>query len=78
MIRSLVGRFDKLGSVADRRGRDSHRNIRTEDIGETVRQSVTADPSVSTRLCSSQLDWVPAMCYFDFKNWRIALFEKKN
>lgn len=55
MIRSLVGRFEELGSVADRPGRGAHRNIRTEDNVETVRQSVADDPSVSTRRRSSQL-----------------------
>ncbi|GFQ83853.1 hypothetical protein TNCT_635561 [Trichonephila clavata] len=37
VIRSLVGRFEELGSVADETGRDVHRNIRTEDNVETVR-----------------------------------------
>ncbi|GFY28551.1 putative transposase [Trichonephila clavipes] len=56
MIRSLVCRFDELGSVLYRPGRGDHRNIRTEDNVETVRQSVADDPSVSTRHLSSQLD----------------------
>ncbi|GFY71418.1 hypothetical protein TNIN_468361 [Trichonephila inaurata madagascariensis] len=38
MIRSLVGRFEELGSVADRPGRGAHRSIRTVDNVETVRQ----------------------------------------
>ncbi|GFS99499.1 hypothetical protein TNCV_4534661 [Trichonephila clavipes] len=54
MIRSLVSRFEELGSVADRPGRGANRNIRTEDNVETVRQSVVDDPSVSTCRHSSQ------------------------
>ncbi|GFY52592.1 hypothetical protein TNIN_185521 [Trichonephila inaurata madagascariensis] len=38
MIRSLIDRFEELGSVADRPGRGAHRNIRTEDNVETVQQ----------------------------------------
>ncbi|GFV22359.1 hypothetical protein TNCV_3924191 [Trichonephila clavipes] len=38
MIRSLIGRFEELSSVADRPGRGGHRNIRTEDNVETVGQ----------------------------------------
>ncbi|GFY77740.1 hypothetical protein TNIN_169841 [Trichonephila inaurata madagascariensis] len=53
---SLVGRFEELGSVADRPERGAHRNIRSEDNVETVRQSVADDPSVSTRRRSSQLE----------------------
>ncbi|GFX68562.1 hypothetical protein TNCV_1799751 [Trichonephila clavipes] len=49
MIRSLVGHFEELGSVADRPGRDAHQNIRTEDTVETVRQSFADGSSVSTR-----------------------------
>ncbi|GFY10846.1 hypothetical protein TNCV_1123681 [Trichonephila clavipes] len=48
MILSLIGRFEELGSVADRPGRGAHRNIRTEDNMETVLYSVVDDPSVST------------------------------
>ncbi|GFY72675.1 hypothetical protein TNIN_174491 [Trichonephila inaurata madagascariensis] len=55
MIRSLVYRFEELGSVADHPGRGAHRNIRTEDNVETVWQSVADDPSVSNRRRSSQL-----------------------
>ncbi|GFU61505.1 hypothetical protein TNCV_2288001 [Trichonephila clavipes] len=55
MIRSLVDRFEELGSVANRPGRGAHRNIRTEDNVETVWQSVADDPSVSNRRRSSQL-----------------------
>ncbi|GFY77089.1 hypothetical protein TNIN_462301 [Trichonephila inaurata madagascariensis] len=47
-VTSLVGRFGKLGSVANRPGRGAHRNILTEDNVEIVRQSVTDDPSVLT------------------------------
>ncbi|GFY75630.1 hypothetical protein TNIN_140681 [Trichonephila inaurata madagascariensis] len=49
MIRSLVGHFEELGSVADRPGKDAYQNIRTEDNVETVRQSFADGPSVSTR-----------------------------
>ncbi|GFQ71067.1 hypothetical protein TNCT_105931 [Trichonephila clavata] len=45
-----------MGSVADHPGRGAHRNIRTEENGETGRQSVADDPSVSIRRHSSQLD----------------------
>nr|CAH7741542.1 unnamed protein product [Callosobruchus chinensis] len=55
MIKSLVGRFDELGSMADCPGRGVHRNIRTEGNVETVRQSAAEDSSVSTRRHSSQL-----------------------
>ncbi|GFR27379.1 hypothetical protein TNCT_180401 [Trichonephila clavata] len=55
MIRSLVGRFEELSSVAYRPGRGAHRNIYSEDSVETVQQSVADDPSVSTRCRSSQL-----------------------
>ncbi|GFU59854.1 hypothetical protein TNCV_4726211 [Trichonephila clavipes] len=55
MIRSLADRIEKLGSVAIRPGRGAHLNIRTDDIVETVRQSVADDPSVLTRRRSSQM-----------------------
>ncbi|GFY77686.1 hypothetical protein TNIN_127431 [Trichonephila inaurata madagascariensis] len=55
MIRSLVGRFEELGSLADYPGRGAHRNFRTEDNVENVRQSVADDASVSSRRRSSQL-----------------------
>ncbi|GFY77770.1 hypothetical protein TNIN_379381 [Trichonephila inaurata madagascariensis] len=55
MIRILVGRFEKLGSVANHPGRGVHQNIHTEDSVETVRLSVANDPSVSTRRGSSQM-----------------------
>ncbi|GFY72188.1 hypothetical protein TNIN_208521 [Trichonephila inaurata madagascariensis] len=48
VIRSLVGRFEEMGSAVDHPGRGTHRNIRTEDNVETVLQSVADDPSVST------------------------------
>ncbi|GFR16847.1 hypothetical protein TNCT_664911 [Trichonephila clavata] len=35
MVRSLVCRFEELGSVADRPGKGDQRNIRTEDNVET-------------------------------------------
>ncbi|GFW20916.1 hypothetical protein TNCV_1714231 [Trichonephila clavipes] len=38
MNRSLVGRFEQLGSMADRPGRSSYRNIRYEVNVKTVRQ----------------------------------------
>ncbi|GFT82454.1 hypothetical protein TNCV_3350321 [Trichonephila clavipes] len=40
MIRSLVGRFEELGSVADPPERGAHRNIRTDNV------SIADDPSV--------------------------------
>ncbi|GFV54696.1 hypothetical protein TNCV_3844151 [Trichonephila clavipes] len=55
IIRSLVGCFEELGSVAYRPGRGAHRNFRIEDNVETVRHNVADDPSVSTRRRSSQL-----------------------
>ncbi|GFS28290.1 hypothetical protein TNIN_298871 [Trichonephila inaurata madagascariensis] len=55
MIRSFIGLFEELGSVANPPGRGTYRNIRTEDNLETVRQSVADDPSVSTRRRSSQM-----------------------
>ncbi|GFS61662.1 hypothetical protein TNIN_273341 [Trichonephila inaurata madagascariensis] len=39
-IRSLVGRFEELGSLADRPGRGAHPDIRTEDNVESVRQMI--------------------------------------
>ncbi|GFW19653.1 hypothetical protein TNCV_1605441 [Trichonephila clavipes] len=54
MIRSLFGRFEELGSVADRPGRQLQ-DICTEDNRETVRQSVADDSSVSTRRHFSQM-----------------------
>ncbi|GFS66588.1 hypothetical protein TNIN_258761 [Trichonephila inaurata madagascariensis] len=55
MIRSSIGRFEELGSEAGRPGKSAHRNIHIEDSVETVRQSVTGDPSVSTHRRFSQL-----------------------
>ncbi|GFY43554.1 hypothetical protein TNIN_422801 [Trichonephila inaurata madagascariensis] len=55
MIRSLVGNFEDLGSVAHRPGRGTNQNIRTEVNVETVQQNVAHDPFVSTRRLSSQL-----------------------
>ncbi|GFX28508.1 hypothetical protein TNCV_1153171 [Trichonephila clavipes] len=55
MIRSLVGHFEELGSVAVHPGRGANRSICNEDNGETVRQSVLHNPSVSTLRRSSQL-----------------------
>ncbi|GFY78852.1 hypothetical protein TNIN_185081 [Trichonephila inaurata madagascariensis] len=55
MIRSLVGLFEELGSVANPPERDTYRNIRAENNVETVRQSVADDPSVTTRRRSSQM-----------------------
>ncbi|GFV30361.1 hypothetical protein TNCV_98361 [Trichonephila clavipes] len=51
MIRSLVGHFKELGSVADCPGRGAYRNILTEEIVETVLQR--SYPSVSNRNRSS-------------------------
>ncbi|GFS59800.1 hypothetical protein TNIN_407541, partial [Trichonephila inaurata madagascariensis] len=53
MIRPFVGHFVELGSVVNCPGRGAHRNIRTEDHENTLRQSVADDPSVSIRRHSS-------------------------
>lgn len=55
MIRSLVRRFEKLGSVTDSPGRGANQNICIEGNVETVRQSVADHSSVSTRHRSSHL-----------------------
>ncbi|GFW30061.1 hypothetical protein TNCV_1696761 [Trichonephila clavipes] len=42
------------GTLAERPGRSANRNIRSEDIMETLQQSHAEDPSVSMRHRSSQ------------------------
>ena len=51
MIRTLVSRIEERGSVMDRPGSGTYRNIRTDDNVEAVQKSVGNDPSVSKQHC---------------------------
>jgi hypothetical protein len=55
MIRNLIARFERTGSVSDLPGRGPKRTVCTVAAVEAVRQSVLEDPSASTRRRSAQL-----------------------
>jgi len=55
MIRSLMSRFENLGSVGDELRRNVVSPVRTKQAVEAVRESVHTDPTVSTRRRATQL-----------------------
>jgi hypothetical protein len=55
MIRNLIARFERTGSVGDLPGRGPKRTVHTDAKVEAVGQGVLEGPSTSTRRHSAQL-----------------------
>lgn len=70
MIRNLIIRFERTGSVADILERDSKRTMRCNITMQVIRQNVLHDPSASTCHHSAQLG-IARHCFNRFWRWSL-------
>ena len=68
MIRNLIARFERTGSVGDLSGRSPKRTVRIDAAMEAVRQNVLEDSSAFTRRRSAQLGIASEDSKTGFKN----------